>query len=379
MGKSSGGSSQRPVTAEEKRLWDTQSKNLDAMTKIAEDQYDLSVEDREYYEKVFRDGSDTEAKEAIAKLKSQITGTTVNPSDIQDVNIDTLLRDTILNSTPEFQRLATEVVDTSNQLTTQYGAEVTGLSSSFSKSLQDLSSNYSSELQTIKEQTGTINQDVLSRETGASMAGISQAYSEARKQMSAQNAIRGLAGSGVEQQSMASMYQQEAMNKASAYSQARVQAYNQSEAIRQQQMGIAGSQLQANSSLLQSGYQAQSGALGNVYGVTSANLQQGLQTTNAGILQGIGGLTQAAQAGQGLYVGSQNYLSQAGSTSGQAAQIAGNSASQMGSLNDSYALAQQKRNDSGGLMGAVVSAGVGAMTGGIGTGMGAALAKKWGE
>ena len=52
MGKSSGGSSQRPVTAEEKRLWDTQSKNLDAMTKIAEDQYDLSVEDREYYEKV---------------------------------------------------------------------------------------------------------------------------------------------------------------------------------------------------------------------------------------------------------------------------------------------------------------------------------------
>ena len=211
------------------------------------------------------------------------------------------------------------------------------------------------------------------------MAGISQAYSEARKQMSAQNAIRGLAGSGVEQQSMASMYQQEAMNKASASSQARVQAYNQSEAIRQQQMGIAGSQLQASSSSLQGGYQAQLGALGNVYGVTSANLQQGLQTTNAGILQGIGGLTQAAQAGQGLYVGSQNYLSQAGSTSGQAAQIAGNSASQMGSLNDSYALAQQKRNDSGGLMGAVVSAGVGAMTGGIGTGMGAALAKKWGE
>lgn len=363
MGKGSSGSSQRAVTPAEQRLWDSQATNLDAITKIAEDQYKLSVEDREYYEKVFRDGTDTDAKEAVAKLRSQITGTTVDPSEIQDASIDTLLRDTILNSTPEFQRLATEAVDISNQLTTQYGSDITGLSNSFSQGLQDLSSNYSSELQTIKEQTGTINQDVLSRETGASMAGISQAYSEARKQMLAQNAMRGLAGSGVEQQGMASMYQQEAMTKANAGSQARTQAYNQSEAMRQQQMGIAGSQLQAQSASLQSGYQAQSGAIGNVYGVQSANIQQGLQTTNAGILQGIGGLTQAAQAGQGIYAGSQNYLSQAGSTAGQAAQIAGNSAAQMGSMNDSWTLAQQQRSDAS-------SAGIGQLVGTLG---GAAL------
>jgi hypothetical protein len=358
MGKSSGGS-ERPVTAEEKRLWDTQADNLDAMTALAQDQYDLGVEDREYYEKVFREGSDTEAKTAIAKLKSQITGEEVSADEISSVNIDSLLRDTILSATPEFQKLANDVVSTSNELTTKYADNVTGISQSFSKGIQDLTKNYSNELQTIKDQTGTINQDILSRETGAATAGISSAFEEARKQMQGSLAQRGLSGSGVEQQVMADMYNQEAMNKAGAMSQARMSALGQSEAVRQQQMGIAGAQLQANTSGLTTGYQTEMGALGNVYGVQSANLQQGLQTTNAGMLQGIAGLTQAAQAGTGVYAGSQNFLAQAGSTAGQAASIAGQSAGQIGSLNQQYAEMQAAQDNA-------AMAGIGSLAGTLG-------------
>ena len=73
------GSTSRKVTEEEKRLWDSQTKNLDSLTKIAEEQYNLSKEDRDYYEKTFREGTDTDAKNALAKLQSQITGKTVSP------------------------------------------------------------------------------------------------------------------------------------------------------------------------------------------------------------------------------------------------------------------------------------------------------------
>ncbi len=375
MGGKGGGTSQRPVTQQEKDLWESQAKNLDSLTRIAEDQYDLSVEDREYYEKVFREGSDTEAKDAIAKLRSMITGETVSPSEIESANIDTLLRDMILTATPEFQKLAGEVVSASNTLTSEYGAKVTGLSESFSKGIQDLSTNYSQELQQYKEQTGTINQDVLSREVGSATAGISSAFAEARKQMEGTLAQRGLEGSGIANQMLGNMFQQEAMAKASATSQARGTALQQSEAIRQQQMGISGSQLQAGVSGLQTGYQANMGAAGNVYGVTSANLQQGLQTTNAGILQGIGGLTQAAQAGTGVYAGAQNYLAQAGSSAGQGASIAGNSAAQIGQMNSNWALEQQKmKNESAAGIGKLVGTIGGAMVGGpMGASMGAAM------
>lgn len=360
MGKSSG-SSERPVTAEERRLWDAQAEQLDVLAKISEEQFGLSQEDRQYYEDIFRDGTDTQAKDAIAELQSRITGVPVDPATIESVNIDTLLRDTILNATPEFQQAATAYIDSANQLTTQYGADVSGLSSAFSQGIQDLTSNYSQELQTIKEQTGTINQDVLSRETGAATAGISSAYSEARKQMTSDLARRGLVGSGVEANVMADMYQQEAMAKGSAIYNARTSALGISESIRQQQANLAGQQLQANTAGLQTGYQAELGGVQNVYGVTTAQGLQNYQTSQNATLQGIAGLTQLAQAGQGIYAGSANYLTGAASTSSSAAQIAGSSASSLGSLNTQYTLAQQQRDDAaaagiGSLFGTTISA-----------------------
>ena len=374
MGKSSG-SSERPVTEEEKALWDSQAENLDMLTKIAEDQYNLSAEDRSYYEEVFRDGDDTEAKQAIAKLKGQITGQEVDPSTIDSVNIDSLLRDTILNSTPEFESAAANLVSNSKELTSNYGAEVTGLSESFSKTLSDYNTSYQSELQSIKEQTGTINQDILSREVGAASAGISSAFAESRKQMTADLARRGLSGSGIEANVLSSNYQQEAMSKAQASSTARTSALQQSEAVRQQQAALAGQQLQTGASIAGQQYNTELGATQNIYGTTTASDMQNYQTTQAATLQGIAGLTQVAQAGTGLYAGSQNYLAQAANSAGSAASTAGSSAVGMANVNQSYAQMQSDANASsaagiGSLVGTIGGA---ALSGGVGSALGAKL------
>lgn len=325
--KSSGSSSSsRTLTPTELKLIETQDKNLQALTKIAEESFNLSQEDRAYYEDVFRYGTDTQAKEAIAKLQYQITGQEVPLDQIEGANVDQLLRDTILNSTPEFQEAATAYIEGANELSSKYGADVTGLSSAFSKSVQDLTNNYGSELQTLKEQTGTINQDVLSRETGAAYAGVSQGFAEARKQMGADLARRGLSGSGIEANMLGNAYQQEALAKAQAGTMARSNALQQSEAIRQQQAVYAGSQFETGLAGQQTAYNAGTSALQNVYGVASQANLQNYNLQNAAVLQGISGLTQLAQAGQGVYQGSQNYISGATSAASSAASTAGSTA-----------------------------------------------------
>ena len=162
----SSGSSTREVTAEEKALWDSQKTNLDSLTKIAEEQYNISEEERSYYEQVFREGTDTEAKTALAKLKSTITGTEVSADSIKDVSIDSLLRDTILTATPEFAESANKFIASQEELTKNYGAEVTGLSSAFSKSIEGFTNKYSNELQNISDTMCTANKDILDAQTG---------------------------------------------------------------------------------------------------------------------------------------------------------------------------------------------------------------------
>ena len=149
------------------------------------------------------------------------------------------------------------------------------------------------------------------------------------------------------------------MAKAGAGTQARQSALAQSEAIRAQQAQLAGQQLQAGSAGLQGAYQAELGGVQNVYGVTTSVDLQNYQLQQAAQLQGIAGLTQAAQAGQGIYVGAQNYLSGASQTAGQGASIAGQSAVGVAGVNQQYASAQMQAN-------ATSSAGIGQMVGTLG-------------
>lgn len=364
-GKGSSGSSQRPVTQQELDLWTAQKENLDSLTKIAEEQYNLSIEDRNYYEKVFREGTDTEAKTALAKLQSQITGKEVSPESIKSVNIDSLLRDTILNSTPEFKDAASKVIQDQESLTKQYGSDVTGLSKAFTDSIQGFTNKYSQELQTTKEQIGTANADVLARQTGTTMAGISSGYQEARKQLESTLARKGLAGSGVEANILSSNYEQEAMAKASAGVGAYNTAIQQSDALRLQQAQLSGQQYQAGIAGATTGYQANLGATQNIYGVTSASDLQNYNLSNAATLQGIAGLTQVAQAGQGIYGQSANYLQGASSSAASAASTAGSSATGLANVNANYATQMQQANAQsaagiGSLVGTLGAAGIGA-------------------
>lgn len=466
MGKGSSGSSTRPVTQQEADLWTAQKENLDSLTKIAEEQYNLSEEDRAYYEKTFREGTDTEAKTALAKLQSQITGNTVSPENIESVNIDSLLRDTILNSTPEFKVAADIYLKNSNLLTSKYGSDVTGISKAFADSSKSYAANYGKEVeaqttdykkilgniestygtkltnatasygQTTQDITskfgneisslqtnldnklseissgmGTANADVLARQTGTTMAGISSGYQEARKQLESTLARKGLAGSGVEADVLSQNYQQEAMNKASAGVSAYNTAIQQSDALRQQQAQLATQQYSTGASTIQqqlvaqqqaaqgiyganaslasniyqagtgnagniyqasntsagqqyqagiagatTGYQANLGATQNIYGVTSASDLQNYNLSNAATLQGIAGLTQVAQAGQGVYAQSANYLQGASSSAASAASTAGSSATGLANVNANYATQMQQAN-------AQSSAGIGSLVG----------------
>ena len=363
-------STQREATEQEKQLWESQAQNLDMLTAIAEEQYGISEEERTYYEEVFREGSDTEAKAAIAKLKSSITGEEVDPASIEAVNIDSLLRDTILSATPEFQEAASGYIASNEALTKQYGEDVSGLSASFSEGIQGFTSKYQEEISSLKSAAGTIDPTLLATETGAATAGISQAYEEARKQMTGDLARRGLAGSGIEQQSLMDMYQQEAMAKGAATTQARQTALQQSEAMRATQAQLAGQEYQAGVSGVAQQYQAELAGVQNIYGVTTAADLQNYQLQQAATLQGISGLTQIAQAGTGVYSGAQNYLAQASTSAGQAAQIAGSSATGLASADANYALAQQQAQASsasgiGSLIGTVASAGTNSVIGGF--------------
>ena len=468
-GGKGGGGGARPITFNELLLMDAQTENLKALTKIAEEQFDIGKEDRAYYEKIFREGSDTEAKEALAKLQEKITGRAVSPETIKAVNIDSLLRDTILSATPEFKVAADLYIKNSNLLTDKYGSDVTGISDAFKTQLSSYTANYGKEveestkdyknvlntvskqygtelsnatnaygnttteitnkfgtdiakaqqdytakLQQLQGEYGTARQDVLSRETGQALGGLSTSFAESRKQLESNLARRGLAGSGIEANMLANTYQQEALAKAQAGTQARYNAVGQSDAIRQMELanaqqqlasaqstagmnlqaqqqaaqgiysagtnlagqtyqagtnlaqqgyqaGIQGSQniYGANANLAQQSYQSGLGAVQSIYGTVSQNTLQNYQLQNAATLQGISSLQQVAQAGQGLYAGAQNYLANASSSAGNAAQIAGSGAANIAQANNQYATGMAQANATG-------SAGIGQLVGTLG-------------
>lgn len=365
MGKSSG-STQREATAEEKALWASQAEQLDSLKVIAEEQHGLALEDREYYEEVFRDASTPEAQTAYADLQEQLTGT--RPAE-GSITSDTLLRDVLVGSSGEMQRATGEFVAKQQADFDAFEGELTGLSQDYVSSIKAINKDYQAELADIKSGLGTADAAVLARETGAATAGISSAYEEARKGISSQLARRGLAGSGVEATTLAQSYQQQAMAQAGATAQARMSAIGISDQTRMQQLGIAGSQYQVGQATAGQAYQQQAGVAGQLYGMGSQLDAQGYQLDIASRQQGIGNLQSLSAAGQGSYVGAQNYLGQAASSYGQGAKIAGSSAAQMGQLNDAWAMNQQKMQQQAG-------AGLGSTAmgiAGLGTGGGSTL------
>jgi len=345
-------SKQRELSPQELELLSSQKDQLDQLVNIAQEQFDISKEDRETYERVFRDAASPEAQEKIKDLQEIMTGT--RPKG--DVTTDMLLRDVLVGSTGEMKKATEQFVVQQQKTFDNYKGELTGLSREFADTIKGINTDYQTELQTAKENMGTIDADILSRETGAMTGGISSAYQELRNQQTADLARRGLAGSGAEVNVLNQTYQAEARDKASALTASRMSALGLSDQRRMQQMGIAGQQAQFGSQTAGQLFGTQSGVAGQLYGQQAQLNQSGYGMNMAAYQQGIGNLQALNAASQGIYVGAGNYLGQASSSAAQGAQIAGTSAYQQGQLNNQYEQMQLESQASAG-------AGIGGLAG----------------
>ena len=343
---------ERELSQEEKDLLASQQEQLSQLTDIAQEQWDISKEDRATYEEVFRDADTPEAQEAFKDLQELMTGT--RPTG--DVTSDTLLRDVLVGSTGEMKTATEEFVVKQQADFDSYEGELSGLSKDYSDSISNINTEYQSELQSTKDNMGTIDNDILSREQGAATGGISSAYQELRKQQSADLARRGLAGSGAEVNALNQTYQAEARDKAGAIASSRMSALGLSDQRRMEQLGISGTQAQYGAQTAGSIYSSESGVASQLYGTQAGLNQEGYGLNVASYQQGISNLQSLNAASQGIYSGSQNYLGQAASSYGTAAQQYGTSAYQQGSLNNDYYATQTQANAASG-------AGIGSLTG----------------
>jgi len=291
-------------------------------------------------------------------------------SDLGTAGVDELLFKAVTGSETEAGKLLSGWETSARELGTAYTDTLTGLSDAFKTSITTAAETYTGELEQAKGALGTADTDILGQQRGQSLAGISQSYQEAQKQLLAQTSQRGLAGSGIEAGALTSLLGQEAQQKAGALGQSYNQAIALSDQRRQQQLGIAGQQYgvsgQLASQLQQTGAQTGGGVYQTGLGTETSVLQNQLASQQ----QNLANLQLASGVSQGIFGQSQNYLQQAGATAGQAASTAGSTAVGLGANAVSYANAQaQAQASQGDLFGSILSAGVGAYTGGIGTGL----------
>ena len=402
--KGSSAPAQRALTQEELELLDSQRVSLDQATEVASKQYNLSNEDREYVAQIYRGDLDPSDPKVVAEVqkrmgnlkpptkeewtKQKTTTSSQNgifdnvinavatkdtfdekgyedavkafndqketlvrqvSGDLGGKGVDELLFEAVTNSKTEAAKLLGDWQNKAIELGDTYTSQLTGISDKFKNTLQ-----------TKSDAMGTADADIYASTKGENLAGISQAYAEARRQAESGLARRGLAGSGVAEQGISNLYGQEAQQKAQALGQSYSQAIALSDQRRTQQMGIAGQIAQSGTATAGSIYQTGLGTQTSILQNNLANQQQN-----------IANLQLASGVSQGIFGQSANMLAGAGSTANQTASIAGSTASAYGQMDNQYQMNMQNNaaSDSGGLMGAALSAGVGAMSGGIGTGI----------
>lgn len=406
MGKKGGSSSsQRALSKEEIKLFDTQEKALAQATQVSADQYNLSKVDREYITQIYRgdlNPNDPKVKEEVAKrlantpppTREQYTNFVISmkkgdgkgsiDTEVITENFDLESYDKALaqwetNKEQLVNRVSIEFGDkgvdellfdavkesktVAGNLINKFQADSSALGKKFTDSLTGISDKFRTTLETKSAEFGTADTDILATTKGQNLAGISQSYQEAIKQAQGVASRRGLAGSGVEGGITGTLLQQEAQAKAQALSQSNLQAIGISDQRRQQQIGVAGQVAQLDSTV--AGQQFQTNL-----GLATSHLQNQLGANQ----QNIANLQLASGISQGTFLQSQNFLNQAGSTANQTAQTAGSTANQIGANNLQFQQ-QQQQNQGGGLLGGILSAGlsagVGALTGGLGTGLAA--------
>jgi len=233
MGKSSG-SSARPVTDEEKRLWDMQTESLKQATEVAAVQFNLSQEDRDYFNQVYRgyaDVNDPKVKEEIAKRLADTPKPTREQytkaaNDINEAQLDFYMKQEMKGfdydsgrSEPSREEVAAkyglgttkttfdeEAYNTAMatwqeqkdavvkavqkdmgsegvdemlfKAVKQAGGKTQELLNNWETTARELGNDYTSTLGNISKAMGTADEDVYAQTKGQNLAGISQAYEE---------------------------------------------------------------------------------------------------------------------------------------------------------------------------------------------------------
>lgn len=472
MGKPSPSYSQRELSEEELQLFETQSQFLDQAMEISSAQFNLSEEDREYFNEIYRgelNKNDPKVKEEVAKRleglekptleqfkSSQTTTTSTKDSstnvfdfdddsgytnkqaedktvteeftdreayeaamaewdstvsditravqqDLGSVSIDEMLFDAVKSASPKTNELMDNWYNTAKNLGSDYINKIEGLSEEFKTRINESTDTYKSSIkqsetkyvgkmessaakyttraEDIAGKMGTADDDIYARAKGENLAGISQAYQEAMQQSQANLARRGLAGTGVEAGVASLLLGQEARDKATALSSSYVSAIDQSDARRTNQLGIygsvlgteqgtaqnvfsgeqqvAGSTYNADTTAAQNVYSSGMDVAGKSYQTQLATETSNLQNQLAGQAQDISNLGMLSGISQGVYSGSQNYLSNAGSTAIGGANSAGSTFGTMFTSNNTAAAAQAQAS-------ADSAAGIGSLVGTLG-------------
>mgnify|MGYP000117201643 FL=1 len=188
-------------------------------------------------------------------------------------------------------KLTKETQTLSSNLKTEadkYGLALSSEGTLLASGLTSATQSYTDRMNQLSGSMGTANADVYAQTKGQNLAGISQSYAEARKQLEGTLAQRGMSDSGVGIGALSSSYNQEAMAKANATSTSYQQAIQQSDVIRQSQMGALGQVYGANTNLANQIYGANTNAAGSIYG-TNTGVANALYGANTGVANTIYG------------------------------------------------------------------------------------------
>ena len=397
MGKSSSAPEERKLTQTELDLLKQQEASLKQASDVAAKQYNLSTADREYVSKIYRgdlDASDPLVQAELVKrmentpeptkedfLRSTTTvtqgyddgtGDTTSTTSVSTTMDDEAYADALKKWKDDKDILTTKIAgdlggkgvdellfegivsseSRAGELLNTWKVKSAEMGDEYIGKLEGISDSFKNTLQKSSDEMGTASADIYAQTKAQNLAGISQAYQQASKEAMGTMSRRGLAGSGVEANVLGNIAGGQASASASALNQSYQQAIEMSDQRRGQQAGIAGQMAQTGQSLAQNIYGTQSGLEGQ-YMQNEINLQQ----------QGLSNLQMGAGVAGGTFMQSQNYLNQAGQTSNSTAQIAGNTASAYGQMDNAYQMnAQNNQAEADG-------AALGAVAGLAGTGM----------
>jgi hypothetical protein len=496
--------SSRALTEEEKQLFEQQTKSLQLADSIATEQFGLSQQDRDYFDRIYRGAAnpnDPEVKAAIQKsleeaktlkkgepvkvmsleeftkqagqttfslggydrlsassnsaamkkkydeyvAQTKVVGGLLSEAESEDIrnqvlesfrnqdaSVDKLLFDSVKASDSKLSMALTDFADKTSSINAKYGEGITGIANNYIEGMNGLASDYGRKLdkvtseyktdataatskygdytktaidsfdtktgryQTAFEQVsqqassrlGTADSDILSQQRGQQLAGISQSYQEAQKQLLGTLSRRGLSDSGIEAQGLVNMSEQEAMAKAGALNQSYMQAIGLSDQRRLQQvglqqgvtsqgvgiasellgqqqqysanqmqgdLGVVGTTAQLGSAAAQGQYSSGVAAQQAAYQASMQNAainrdlaaqeaQSMYQGVTSGVQQNIANLQLASGVSQGVYGGASNMLAAGGATSNQSASIAGSTMTSIGANDVAYQKAQMEQN-----------------------------------